>query len=123
MTHYYYYVQAGTIVDKSTRIYKVAVGTSSQAQRDYLSLVARSVDFGDFFKIADHNTSEFINRLSQSVDGETLPIQLIKARDLVRAFKAGEAIPLSDIALHQAHQFRNIMDTGYRIMSNLNREA
>lgn len=123
MTHYYFYVQAGTIVDKSTRIYKVAIGSGSQAQRDYLSLVARSVDFGDFFKIADHDTTDFIHRLVQSVDGETLPIQLVKARDLVRAFKAGEAIPLSDIALHQAHQFRNIMDTGYRIISNLNRQT
>ena len=45
MKHYYYYIMAGREIDETAQFFKVAVGSSKQAQRDflYLTLLACSI--------------------------------------------------------------------------------
>lgn len=67
MVHYYYYVSAGAQCDESTRIWKVAVGTSQQCQRDYAFLVAHALQHGLFFEVVSSRSDEFVKRLRHSL--------------------------------------------------------
>ena len=67
MVHYHYYIIAGAQCDESTRILKVAVGTSQQSQRDYVFLHAYALQHGHFFHIVDQPTVEFIDKVRRSL--------------------------------------------------------
>lgn len=119
MNSYYLYIQAGAIIDESASFYKVAVGTSRQANRDYLFLLAHAEQHAHYFELWSADVAEFVNKIAQSLCRDSLPLQLVKARDLVRCLKAAESMPLSAAFLHNQHQLRNILDTNYRIFSNI----
>lgn len=121
MIHVHYYIEAGAVIDTTTRVYCVRVGSSKQAQRDFLYLTAHAVDCGHYFEMRSTKTLEFVDRVLHSVVPGSLTIQPISARNLVRSFRMAESVPLSSVILHQQHQLRNVMDTTYRITSNLNR--
>lgn len=121
MTHYYYYIQADNQVDEHTNVYKVSIGQNNQADRDYLYLLAHSVDHNDYFRVVDAQSQQFVLRLIQSVPSANLRPRAISARNLVRAFKTATAVPLEPVILHQIHHFRNQMEADYRMFSNLNR--
>ena len=122
MTHYYLYIEAGATVDTTSRFYKVAVGTSKQAQKDYLFLVAHAVDNGHFFEIWSTQVDAFLEKcwsLSQLDRSSVVPTT---ARDLVRAFKTNTRPTLSSQTLINRHRMMNALNIAYRIQSNLNRE-
>lgn len=117
MTHYHYYVTAGDQVDATSCIYLVAVGHGRQADRDYLFLMANSVNCGHYFAIRSSESSDFIVRLQESTLPDILPVIKIKARDLVRNIKASLREPLSAASLHNAHHMRNYLSTQYLLSS------
>ena len=123
MTHYYYYVEAGAVVDSTTTVYQVAVSQSKQGDRDYLFLLSYSVTHGHYFAVRSLESSKFIADLKDAYKGILLEpvVTSIKARDLVRNFKNQLRQPLNPASLSTNHHQRNLLDLNYRIFSNLNR--
>lgn len=103
MTHYYYLICAGAQVDQNTQFFRVGVGTSRQANSDFLFLTAQAVDKGWYFERVSAASDDFIRKIAESLypttDGTSLLRLQVKqclVRDVVRAIKRGEALP-SDV--------------------------
>ena len=119
MTHYYYLIAAGRVIDDTTKYYKIAVGTSKQANRDYLSILAMATEKNWYFEIVSPKSTEFVTKIAESVaDSQvTLPLlslhfQLLSARDFVRAQKQHISVPLT------SNSCRNLKD--FMLKMNLN---
>lgn len=122
MTHYYYYIECGAVVDSTSTVYQVAIGTTQQAQRDFLFLTAYSVDHGHYFEVFSNTSSTFVLRLLKQPDAE-VPRQIkVTARELVRHFKSGAPCVQMTAALRAAHQQRIALDVGYRCQCLLDRQ-
>lgn len=103
MVHYYYLICAGAQVDQDSLFFRVGVGTSSQANRDYLFLTAAAVDKGWYFERVSAASDDFVRKLAESLypatDGTSmmrLKIRQCLVRDVVRSIKKGDALP-SDV--------------------------
>lgn len=93
MTHYYYYIEAGSEISQNSHFFRVAVGSSARAQRDFLFLIAYSVQHAHYFERFSAESDAFISQIASSLLVPRLPFVQIKAHDLVRCFKHGCAIP------------------------------
>jgi len=100
MTHYYYLICAGTQVDLNTQFFRVGVGTSRQANSDFLFLTAAAVDKGWYFERVSAASDDFVRKIAESLypgDEGTKMLRLkfrqCLVRDVVRAIKKGEALP------------------------------
>lgn len=122
MVHYYYYVSAGAQCDESTRIYKVAVGTSKQCQRDYAFLVAHALQHGHYFEVVSSVSDDFVKRLRHSLAQFNVQLEWLSCRDLCRELRQMTATPYAAGALAGAHRQRKSLNLNYRISSNLSRE-
>lgn len=122
MTHYYLYIAAGTELDATAKFFKVAVGSSRQSQRDYLFLLAHSVNHFHFFEIWSNDVDAFLDKCWTLSGLNRTMLQQVSARELVRAFKSNTYPTLSQQALHNANYQRFALNVAYRIQSNLNRE-
>lgn len=103
MVHYYYLICAGSQVDQDSQIFRVGVGTSRQANSDFLYLTAQAVDKGWYFERVSDVSDEFIRKIADSLypDNEGTKMMRLKIRqclirDVVRSIKKGEALP-SDV--------------------------
>ena len=123
MVHYYYYVSTGAQCDESTRIYKVAVGTSKQSQRDYAFLVAHALQHGHYFEICSQVSDDFILKLRRSLVQFNVQLEWLSCRDLCRELRLVTATPCAAGALAGAHSQRKSLNLNYRISSNLSRRA
>lgn len=117
MTHVHYYIAAGSILDESTKIYQVAVGSSKQATRDYLALVAYAVDHGHYFELRNHETIEFMTKVLHSMSNlkPTPVMQRVTARELIRSLRASTALPISPSVLANRHHLNYMLDVDYRL--------
>lgn len=123
MTHYHIYIAAGNVLDGSSKFFKVGIGASKQANRDYLFLLAHATDNGHFFEAWSDKVDEFLMKIRHSLGYHYLPMEVVDARSLVRAIKSGTAIPLNQSHLHAADQQRKALDLNYRIITNLKRKT
>ena len=123
MVHYYYYVSAGAQCDESTRIWKVAVGTSRQCQRDYAFLVAHALQHGHYFEICSPGSDDFIMKLRHSLAKFNVQLEWLSCRDLCRELRQVTATPCAAGALAGAHRQRKSINLNYRISSNLAHRA
>lgn len=116
MTSCYYYIKAGTVIDSTTRIYSVACGTSTQANRDYLFLTAYAVQHGHYFEIRSQNSTDFISRILDNYKGVlTEPaIQRVTSRELVRSLKSSIEIPAAQSVLDNQNHVLNYLSLEYR---------
>lgn len=128
MNHYYLYIDAGRVIDSTAKFYKVAVPSSQQGQRDYLFLIAHSVERNHFFEIWSDRVAEFLWNIGQSLaDGSVdnpldfVPIRSITARDLVRNIRGQVVDPVSDFVLHNQNQMRHFLNVNYRVSSSFRR--
>lgn len=103
MTHFYYLICAGSQVDENTQFFRVGVGTSRQANSDFLFLTAAAVDKGWYFERVSEASDNFIRKLAESLypttDGTSLlrlQVRQCLVRDVVRSIKRGVALP-SDV--------------------------
>lgn len=122
MIHYHLYIAAGAELDATAKFFKVAIGSSKQDQRDYLFLLAHSVDHFHYFEQWSSEVDAFLDKCWTLAGLERKLIQRVSARELVRALKANTFPSLSQQYLHNVHYMRNALDIAYRIQSNLNRE-
>lgn len=113
MTHFYYYIEAGREMDDTSRVYRVAIGASIQANRDYLFLIAFSQSHGHYFEIVSESSKEFIAKVLAC----GYHLEPIFARDLVRGLKSQTANPLNQNALSNRHRFMMQTSLGYRVSS------
>jgi len=121
MTHKYYYVAAGKICDATTAIYTVFIGQSVQGGRDLNFLQQYAIHHGHYFKSISEESDIFIKNLKESLADFDIKNEHISARDLVRLFKNGTK-KLLDNRVLQDHDYQmKMLDTSYRIISNLNR--
>lgn len=121
MTRYYYYVVAGRQCDQTTQIFKVAVGTNKQSQRDYAFLLANAQQHGHYFEIVSRESDEFIRRLRLSLAEYDVQLEWLSCRDLSALLRSVTTSPLQPSALHGAHLQRKTLSLNYRISSNLSR--
>lgn len=126
MTHLHYLVICGSgsygkssILDDKATIYTVSVGTSKQANFDYLFLTAFAADHECYFALRSKESIDFIYRLIQEYHIPQAQQISIDARSLVRAIKAGVKPTQVGDRLNAAHQLRKIFDLNYRISCNL----
>lgn len=119
MTHYYYLIAAGRVIDDTTKFYKIAVGTSKQADRDYLYILALATEKNWYFKLVSQHSTDFVNKIAESVAGSqvalpllSLHFQKLSARDFVRSQKQHISEPL------KSYSCRNLND--FMLKMNLN---
>ncbi len=116
MTSCYYYIMAGAVIDSTTRIYSVACGTSTQANRDFLFLTAYAVQHGHYFEIRSNNSTNFISSILDNYKGIlTEPaIQRVSSRELVRNLKSNTRVPFSQNVLDNQNHVLNYLSLEYR---------
>lgn len=116
MTSCYYYIMAGAVIDSTTRIYSVACGTSTQANRDYLFLTAYAVQHGHYFEIRSNNSTNFISSILDNYKGIlTEPaIQRVSSRELVRSLKSSTVIPAAQNVLDNQNHVLHYLSLDYR---------
>ena len=121
MTHKYYYVSAGKVCDATTAIYTIFIGQSTQGYRDLDFLRKYALQHGHYFKSVSEESDIFVKNLKESLAEFDIKHEQTSARDLVRLFKNGTKEPLNNRVLY-AHAYQmKMLDTSYRIISNLNR--
>ena len=98
MTHYYCLIIAGDVIDESSLIYRVGVGTSLQCNRDYLFLLAHAVDHGWYFEKWSAEVMEFVRKIAASLSptnsndpSDAISIHGASVREIVRSIKSGTA--------------------------------
>lgn len=119
MTHIYYYIAAGTIIDATTRIYDVRIGESPRQQAILAWLTAHAAAHNHFFHIRDLKTSEFVHRIIHSIDGANLSPLQVSASDLKKSLTSGEDFPIASGTLHTKHSQRTLLDLEYRVSNQL----
>lgn len=130
MTHYYCLIIAGDVLDESSLIYKVGVGTSRQCNRDYLFLLAHSVEHGWYFERWSEEVREFVRKITESLSAtcsddpsDAISIHGASVREIVRSIKNGTAFPYSSHELTNRNQLRHWLSLNYRIGANRQGEA
>jgi len=123
MLQYHYYVSAGPQCDESTRIYKVGIGTSLQAQRDFQFLTDYAARHGHYFTFVSDASDVFIMKLRRSLAEYDVQMTYCSARDLVRLFKDANGTTLNPAVLRSIHSQQTLTNIDYRISSNLARRA
>lgn len=130
MTHYYCLIIAGPVIDESSIIYKVGVGTSRQSNRDYLFLLAHAVDHGWYFERWSEEVREFVRKITKSLSpsnsddpSEAISIHGASVREIVRSIKNGTAFPTSANEITNRNQLRYWLSLNYRIGANRQGEA
>lgn len=118
MIHYHLYINSGLTVRADDCFYKVAIGSTTQATRDYLFLTAYAVEHGHFFELVTPESNAFLMRIRESLNLEVLPLRFIKARDLVRAIKAQQRMPLDPCQLHNQHAHLKRSSEPYFLTTN-----
>lgn len=123
MTHYHYLITIGRELDETASIYTVGIGNGRQGDRDYLFLLAWAAEHNFFFNIRTLESTEFIMRIRRAYNIPQSSEQVVKARDLVRAIKAAQRLPLNQISLTAAHAQRRALDLNYRIFCAISNRA
>ena len=123
MTHFHYYIIAGAQCDENTRLFKVGVGSSKQGRRDYLFLTAFAVEHGHYFELVNDKTDDFVHRVTLSLGGVLPSIMVLSSREMVRYLKGAGLPTLSNDALLSNDAQLKVLNTNYRIISNLRRRS
>ena len=123
MLRYHYYVSAGPQCDDTTRIYKVAVGSNTQAQRDFQFLTDYAAKHGHYFSIVSDASDIFIMKLRRSLSEYDVQLTYCSSRDLVRLFKDAVGTNENPAVLRSISTQNYLTNIDYRISSNLARRA
>lgn len=122
MKHYYYYIEAASVIDETAKFYRIAIGTSAQDNRDYLYLIARAQQNNHYFEIVTMQSRDFIQKCVASLrdscsDGinAAAHVQTISAREFVRDCKNHCACPLNSSELSNRNHTNQVLNLDYRI--------
>lgn len=119
MTHYYHYIAADGAINENTLFYSVGIGTSRQANLDYLFLIAYAAEHNHYFELFSTQSTQFVRACKNSI-APVIPCSVkISARDLVRALKHNERPQASSKAKHAQHLTLMQLNDNYRFFCNL----
>lgn len=126
MTHYHYLIICGFvelgkphILDDTATVYTVGIGSSLQANRDYLFLTAFAADYDCYFAPRSTDSMNFVYRVLAEYHIPQAQQLRVDARSLVRAIKAGLKSNGTVTNLSAAHRLRQVYDLNYRISCRL----
>lgn len=114
------YIEAGTVIDASTRYYNVWIGQSAQAERDYLFIRSYADQHNHYFAVYDLVVTDFLTNIHSNYDN--VDIIDIDARDLVRHIKSATRPALSATYLHNQHTLMTQLSSAYRVSNNIAKE-
>lgn len=120
MKHKYLLIECGREIDIDSHFCFIYVGSSKQAQRDYLTILANSVSCGYYFELYSTEVAKFLLNVMESVSHQ-ITLHSIDARDYCRALKQNVSLPNDEELLRNRHHMLNFLNTNYRISSNLSR--
>ena len=123
MTHKYYYVSAGKVCDANTCIYSIMIGESLQGRRDHDFLRSYAIQHGHYFAPVSNESDIFIDNLVDSLAEFDIKRRHLSGRDLVKLLRHGVDCAVDNRQLQTADYQLKMLDTSYRIISNLNRRA
>lgn len=124
MNHFHVLITAGREINNDSRFYLLEVGTTLQANRDYLFVLAWAESHGYYFHIKDAATMEFLSRVAASLyPSAKFPLseiqaQRMKIRDFVRSIKSHTAQPLNQSQLDSQNHLLNELNTNYHLHFN-----
>ena len=121
MTHKYYYVSAGKVCDANTCIYSVMIGECLQGRRDHDFLQSYAIQHGHYFAPVSNESDIFIDNLVTSLAEFDIKRRHLTGRELVKLLRQGVGYALDERKLQTADYQMKMLDTSYRIISNLNR--
>lgn len=126
MTHYHYLIICGFVemgkphvLDDTATVYTVGIGSSLQANRDYLFLTAFAADHDCYFAPRSADSMNFVYRVLTEYRIPQAQQMLVSARSLVRAIKQGLKSNGTVTNLSAAHRLRQVYDLNYRISCRL----
>lgn len=124
MNHYYLYIDAGRVIDSAAKFYKVAVPSSQQGQRDYLFLIAHSVEQNHYFELWSQQVADFLWNIGMSLANgsvanplDFVPPRPITARELVRNIRGHVVDPVPNFVSHNQNHMRHFLSLNYRVSS------
>lgn len=121
MTHKYLYIQESSyILSDESPIYIVMVGATKQCNRDFLFLTSHAVANGHYFELWNKETAIFVHKILKTYPNAQSRIKKLSARQLVKHIKANTACPYSENQLHNTIRMQMVIDTYFRITSNIN---
>lgn len=128
MKHSYLYIEAEREIDETSKFFRVWVGTSHQANRDYLFLLAYATNNNYFLQSTSSVTDEYLLNIAKSLPNfesrfplENLNLQHVQIRDLVRAIKGNEAIKRNAQTKNFSSAQREMLDSAYYSFKKLAR--
>ena len=128
MNHYYLYIDAGRVIDSTAKFFKVAVPSSKQGQRDYLFLVAHSVEQNHYFELWNQQVADFLWNIGKSLANgsvenplDFVPLRPISARELVRNIRGHVVDPVPDFVARNQNHMRHFLNVNYRVSSSFSR--
>ena len=126
MIHYHYLIICGfeelrkpCVLDESATVYTVSIGSSLQANRDYLFLTAFAADHDCYFAPRSTDSMNFVYRILTEYHIPQAQQIRVNARSLVRAIKQGLKSNGTVTNLSAAHRLRMVYDLNYRISCRL----
>lgn len=121
MTHYYYLIETDGELTEDSRIFRLAIGTSLQANRDYLFIIGWCESHGYYFEKDSVETSQFIRNVAESLDKTFADLQICHCygRDYVRACKTLGYAVHNALPSSRECQMRAAIDVNYRCYRNL----
>lgn len=89
MKHRHVFITAGRVIDDSTRIQLLWVGTSKQDTRDYLFLVAEAANRGYYFERLTADVIAFVEKvaLSVGINRQIIYAQTVDIHPFVQLYK------------------------------------
>lgn len=121
MTHYYYLIETEGELHLNSRFFRLALGTSAQATRDYLFIIGWCESHGYYFEKDSVETSQFIMNCAKSFGVTLADLQVCSCtgRDYVRACKSLGYAVHNDLPSSRECQMRAAIDVNYRCYRNL----
>ena len=129
MNHFHVLITAGREIDHTSRFYLLEVGSTMQANRDYLFVLAWAENHGYYFHIKDADTMEFLNHVAASLyPSAKFPLSEIQAkrmkiRDFVRSIKTHTAQPLNQSLIDSQNHLLNELNTNYHLKINYSKRS
>ena len=119
MTHYYFYIETGKMLDASAKFFKVTIGQSKVETRVLNQLQRYAADHGHYFAMADEKATRFWYRCLNSIGHLATSQVYIRGRELLRHLRSAELPQLDPNLLHNRHQMSLTLNLDYRISSRI----
>ena len=114
MTHRHLLIQAGAMVDDTSRFFFIWIGEGKRANSVFRRIADHAAANGYYFGRYYREVEEFLHRVEDSLGHPVAP-RNISGENYLRNIRSSSAQPLSSETLHNAHRTRIVLDVDYRV--------